>query len=74
MATLADITQRDRDAVALALYECMLSAACRLQSDMESLQTEAFLTGPTREAWNAWRARRQEVEGPRREPDPTSEA
>lgn len=72
MATKADITQRDRDAVALALYECMLAAACRLQNDVESLQTEAFLTSPTREAWADWKARRRMVDGPKREPDPTA--
>jgi len=69
MATLADITQRDRDATALALYECMLAASCALQCDVERLQTEAFLTSPSREAWAEWKARRRLVDDPKREPD-----
>lgn len=72
MATKADITQRDRDAVALALYECMLCAACAMQNDVESLQTEAFLTSPSREAWAEWKGRRRMVDGPKREPDQTA--
>lgn len=69
MVTPADITQRDRDAVSLALYECMLAASCALQNDVERLQTEAFLTSPSREAWAAWKARRRLVDDPRRESD-----
>ena len=69
MATKADITQRDRDAVTLAIYECMLAAACALKNDVESIQGEAAWISPPTDQWAQWKGRRRLCEGPKREDD-----
>lgn len=72
MPTQADITQRDRDAVTAAIYECLLAASADMAIQAEELQTEACWRGPDAEAWMKWRLKRRHAEGPRREPDPTT--
>lgn len=50
-----------REAVSLALYECLLGAAVQLQNDVESIQGEAAWRSPSHEQWAMWRARRKFV-------------
>jgi len=61
MSTMQALDKWARDAVTLALYECLLGAACQMKSDSDSLDTEAFLRSPSREAWAEWQARRKPV-------------
>lgn len=71
MDTKAAIDKWARDAVTLALYECLLATAARLEQQVHEVQSEACWIKPDEADWLQWRARRRACEGPKREPDPT---
>jgi len=50
-----------REAVSLALYECLLSAAADMQRGAEDVQSEAAWRSPPNDQWLEWRAKRKFV-------------
>jgi hypothetical protein len=69
MATKAALDQWAREAVTLALYECLLATAVRLQSHVEEVRGEAGWIRPPDDAWQQWRARRRLYSEPTRPAD-----
>ena len=67
MATKADITQRDRDAVTLALYECFLTISAQRHQEAKQVLEEADWVKPPTEDWLEWQARRRQFNEPTRE-------
>lgn len=64
MSTKEAIDQWARQAVALAVYECLLAAASELDTQAKDVRGEAWWAAPEDEAWAKWRRQRRLVEGP----------
>lgn len=69
MDTKAAIDKWARDAVTLALYECLLGAISRLEQQVNDVQSEACWIKPPEDEWLRWRMRRRPCEGPTRPTD-----
>ena len=68
MSTRA-IDQWAREAVALAVYECLLASATRFCADAQRMHTEAAWASPPHDQWVQWRARRKVRDDLKRAPD-----
>jgi hypothetical protein len=53
------LNQWARDAVALTLYECLLSAARQLDNGAELMRGEACWRAPSEDEWLRWQAARK---------------
>lgn len=68
MSTRA-IDQWAREAVALAVYECLLASASRFCADAQRMRTEAEWASPSLEQWVRWQAQRKQHDDLKRAPD-----